>query len=74
LPIDNFKSINDAFGHTSGDVMLAHAARLIANSVRLSDLAGRYGGEEFCIRLRDCGEPDAALFETPTPPDQSGVA
>jgi len=62
VDIDNFKSINDAFGHASGDVTLAHAARLIANSVRLSDLAGRYGGEEFCILLRECGEPDAALF------------
>jgi diguanylate cyclase (GGDEF)-like protein len=62
VDIDNFKSINDAFGHASGDVALAHAARLIANSVRLSDLAGRYGGEEFCILLRDCDEPDAALF------------
>ena len=62
VDIDNFKSINDAFGHASGDVALAHAARLIANSVRLSDLAGRYGGEEFCILLRDCGEQDAALF------------
>jgi diguanylate cyclase (GGDEF)-like protein len=62
VDIDHFKSINDTFGHLGGDDTLAHAARLIANSIRLSDVAGRFGGEEFSILLRGCGEVEAARF------------
>ena len=54
VDIDHFKRINDTLGHAAGDTTLAHAARLISSSVRLSDLVGRYGGEEFCILLPDC--------------------
>lgn len=60
IDIDHFKRINDTFGHGGGDVTLAHAARLIAGAVRISDVVGRYGGEEFCILLRDCNERQAA--------------
>lgn len=62
VDIDHFKSINDTYGHKGGDITLAHVGRLIANSVRLTDIAGRYGGEEFCLILRGCGESDAAIF------------
>lgn len=62
IDIDHFKSLNDNFGHAGGDVTLAHAARLIASSIRISDIAVRYGGEEFCILLRGCAEPEAALL------------
>jgi diguanylate cyclase (GGDEF)-like protein len=62
VDIDHFKAINDTFGHLGGDITLAHAARLINNSIRLSDVAGRYGGEEFSIILRGCGEAEAAAF------------
>ena len=64
VDIDHFKAVNDLFGHTGGDTTLAHAGRLIASSARISDVAGRYGGEEFCILLRCCGEPEAAQFAT----------
>ena len=62
VDIDNFKATNDTYGHAGGDVTLAHAARLISSSIRLSDIAVRYGGEEFCILLRACAEPEAARF------------
>jgi diguanylate cyclase (GGDEF)-like protein len=64
VDIDHFKAVNDVFGHAGGDTTLAHAGRLIANSVRISDVAGRYGGEEFCILLRGCSETEAAQFAT----------
>jgi diguanylate cyclase (GGDEF)-like protein len=60
IDIDHFKAVNDNFGHAGGDTTLAHAARLIASSIRISDMAVRYGGEEFCILLRGCAEPEAA--------------
>ncbi len=62
LDIDHFKSVNDRYGHSGGDLALAHVARLIAGSVRISDLAARYGGEEFCVLLRDCTQAQAAGF------------
>ena len=62
LDIDHFKSINDRVGHAGGDAVLAHAARLIAGSIRGSDIAVRYGGEEFCVLLKNCSESEAAHF------------
>lgn len=49
LDLDHFKSINDRYGHQAGDRVLAHVARLIANKIRSHDIAGRVGGEEFCV-------------------------
>lgn len=60
VDIDHFKKINDTFGHQSGDIALIHAARLIMRSSRASDLSGRYGGEEFCLFLRGCGEAESS--------------
>ena len=51
IDLDHFKHINDSFGHQAGDLVLSHAARLIADSIREPDLAGRVGGEEFCVLL-----------------------
>lgn len=51
IDIDHFKSINDQFGHTTGDSVLATFARLLNAIVRDGDLVGRYGGEEFMIIL-----------------------
>ena len=62
VDIDHFKVVNDTFGHAGGDVTLAHAARLISSSIRLHDIAVRYGGEEFCVLLHGCGEAEAAKF------------
>ncbi|HZC29385.1 MAG TPA: GGDEF domain-containing protein, partial [Gaiellaceae bacterium] len=49
--IDNFKSINDRFGHQTGDEVLRRVARVFANSIRELDLAGRFGGEEIALVL-----------------------
>jgi c-di-GMP phosphodiesterase len=51
IDIDNFKTINDTFGHTIGDYVIVHLARLLQTFHRKSDFACRYGGEEFVILL-----------------------
>src|SRR5258706_6265646 len=49
--IDHFKSINDRFGHPAGDEILKLFSAVIVNSLRISDLSGRIGGEEFAALL-----------------------
>jgi diguanylate cyclase (GGDEF)-like protein len=49
--IDHFKSINDRFGHPAGDEILKLFAAVVVNSLRISDLSGRIGGEEFAALL-----------------------
>ena len=51
LDVDHFKMINDTHGHQVGDKVLISLANVIRDSLRSSDMAGRYGGEEFCIFL-----------------------
>lgn len=49
IDVDHFKKVNDTWGHLAGDRVLATVARIVAQSIRSTDLAARYGGEEFCI-------------------------
>lgn len=49
--LDNFKAVNDRFGHATGDAMLRHAARVLKDSVREIDIVGRLGGDEFAVAL-----------------------
>jgi diguanylate cyclase (GGDEF)-like protein len=52
--LDHFKNINDTYGHTIGDQVLAEIAERVVSSLRVYDSAGRYGGEEFLIILPEC--------------------
>ncbi len=49
IDLDNFKSINDTYGHAAGDAVLKAAADAIRGALREGDLVGRYGGEEFTV-------------------------
>lgn len=60
IDIDNFKAINDRFGHKSGDLVLEQVADLIQANIRDVDFVARYGGEEFIVALPEIG-PDRAL-------------
>ena len=51
LDIDNFKRVNDTFGHRAGDEVILSVAHAIMASLRKTDVAGRYGGEEFLVLL-----------------------
>lgn len=57
--MDNFKAVNDRYGHTEGDRVLRQFARIVRSSVRDSDLAGRYGGDEFVLMLPGTGGEEA---------------
>jgi len=51
IDLDHFKNVNDVYGHAAGDQVLSHMARVLRESVRDSDLPGRWGGEEFIVLL-----------------------
>ncbi len=59
LDLDHFKRINDERGHPVGDEVLKLAGEVLRGELRASDLVGRYGGEEFCLLVRQC---DAEAF------------
>ena len=56
MDIDNFKSINDTYGHNIGDVVLAAVADILRQNTRQSDLVCRWGGEEFLVVFLKCDE------------------
>ncbi len=60
--IDNFKTINDTFGHAAGDDMLRAVAGTLTQHLRAGDLAARWGGEEFFIMLPDQTAEGALVF------------
>ncbi|WP_258868090.1 GGDEF domain-containing protein [Alkalilimnicola ehrlichii] len=59
--MDHFKYFNDTFGHQAGDEVLRTVASVLRRNVRESDIAGRYGGEEFGVVLVNT-RADAAVY------------
>ena len=59
MDIDDFKKINDSYGHKTGDKILTKIGSLIKTVVRESDIAARYGGEEFAVLLPQTGDKGA---------------
>ena len=59
MDIDDFKKVNDVFGHAAGDAVLVAIADLLRSTVRASDVACRLGGEEFAVILSSCDAGDA---------------
>ncbi len=55
--IDNFKKINDTYGHLKGDEVLKESAKIVNNALRKADIFGRWGGEEFLIILPKTDNP-----------------
>lgn len=60
LDLDFFKTINDRFGHQTGDLVLKEVCKIILDNIASNSLCGRYGGEEFIILLPET-KPDAAM-------------
>jgi two-component system, cell cycle response regulator len=60
LDIDDFKKINDRYGHQIGDQALKHVTMKILEAIRKVDSAGRYGGEEFLVVLPQASQATAA--------------
>jgi len=59
IDLDNFKALNDRYGHAAGDHLLKYFSQLILETIRPSDIAARYGGEEFLIILPETTREEA---------------
>ena len=59
IDIDNFKSVNDTFGHQFGDTVIVKIAQILKDNIRSTDVLGRWGGEEFLIICPDAGNDSA---------------
>ncbi len=60
--IDHFKVVNDTYGHQAGDEVIRRTSALLKETMRNTDIAGRYGGEEFGVILVDTEAKDALVF------------
>ncbi|MCI1966806.1 MAG: GGDEF domain-containing protein [Oscillospiraceae bacterium] len=58
IDVDNFKQINDTYGHEAGDKVLVQVSEILTAATRRNDIVARYGGDEFLILLPQIKEPD----------------
>jgi diguanylate cyclase (GGDEF)-like protein len=61
IDLDDFKKVNDEYGHLIGDVILKNSARILTENTRGSDIVARYGGEEFVVVLPGAGMEGARM-------------
>lgn len=61
IDLDEFKSVNDTYGHDVGDQVLCAVARVLESNLRSSDVSGRLGGDEFAVLLTDTDEAAGAI-------------
>lgn len=59
IDVDNFKKVNDNYGHLAGDAVLLQISAILMGTMRNVDMVGRYGGEEFLVVLADSSEAEA---------------
>jgi diguanylate cyclase (GGDEF)-like protein len=59
MDLDNFKTVNDRFGHNEGDIVLCTMASIIRNNIRATDSVGRLGGDEFAILFPEMGAEES---------------
>jgi diguanylate cyclase (GGDEF)-like protein len=60
--IDEFKKVNDTYGHVSGDIVIKRVAQIIRANTRSSDLVGRYGGDEFMVLITSTTQDQAFTY------------
>lgn len=74
IDLDNFKNINDGYGHMAGDQVIVALARMLKHRLRNTDIIGRYGGEEFALLLKNITDVAAEVLVNELRKDFSNIA